>query len=215
LLPDPRFVPEISTTRLGDAAPPIYCDDGDKEYIVTVADVVVVVVDVVDVVDVELPFVIVNPVSYVSDCPSALVTTTSQYPVSVSEGMVKEHDITVDDSTSTSVAVSEVSPDFFSNTFAPVAKFEPSSSSISTSVPVCPESGEMSFIFGAYAADVVAVVTMVVAVVVGAVVTVVGAPIVMDETLTVVTISVYAFSRFVRLIFDVLESIRYPQLPSL
>jgi len=147
------------------------------------------------------------------------VTTTFHDPAVVPEGMASLQVIVVPEETLTLVALMGDSPDRVRETFAPDTKFVPSRSVIDTVVPAVPMKGSISLILGADALDVVvvavvaAVVTFVVAVV-ATVVTVVGAPIVTSATTIVETFSVNTFSRFARLIVVVLESTRYPQLPS-
>jgi hypothetical protein len=128
------------------------------------------------------------------------------------------HVISSEESTETSDALMEVSPDFTRVTVAPVAKFFPSSAVISTVAPVAPFSGVISDILGAAEEDVVAVVATVVVVVDAifdeVVAIVVGFPTGTADTSMVPDFSVYRVSTVERLTVSVLESSRYPQLPS-
>jgi len=161
--------------------------------------------------------VIVNPFCHVYACLSGLVTTTFQTPVPASEGMANLQVINSGDETDTLDATMDVSPFFVRLTFAPDTKYFPLSAVIETVVPVLPEPGSISLILGAGADDVVVVATVVevVAFVVAVVVaTVVGLPVGTADTSMVPDFSVYMVSIVDRLIFSVLESSRYPQLPS-
>jgi hypothetical protein len=133
--------------------------------------------------------------------------------------MAKVQVISLAETTDTPVAAIPGLPEFTSCTVAPERKLLPVSPVTATEVPVYPVSGVIPRTFGPEAAEVAEVgVTVdderVVAAGTGVAVTA-GVPIGMEDNAILVTFTVYTFSIVILLTESVLESIRYPQLPSL